>query len=173
MLQSSREDAVLQRAQDAVSEAAYRPGVRRVFETLMEVSRSMQTGMLDDAAREAKTACSACDPVCGGEYAGAPTGTAAVLPLPEGLPIGFQGEEGSFSEAALIQAYGVDAPRRNYPRFADVFEALRRGEIGCGVLPIENSSTGGINEVYDLILRGWSRAGAFCPAIPPCGGYPG
>ena len=145
VLQPGREDVVLQRAQDAVSEAAYRPGVRRVFEALMEVSRSMQAGLLDDAARDDKAACSACEPAC------APKTPAAALPLPEGLPIGFQGEEGSFSEAALIQAYGADAPRRNYPRFADVFEALRRGEIGCGVLPIETSSTGGINEVYDLL----------------------
>lgn len=150
VLQPGREDAVLQRAQDAVSEAAYRPGVRRVFETLMEVSRSMQTGMLDHAARKAKTACCAGESACSEECAHGGE-SAVALPLPDGLPIGFQGEEGSFSEAALIQAYGADAPRRNYPRFADVFEALRRGEIGCGVLPIENSSTGGINEVYDLL----------------------
>lgn len=35
--------------------------------------------------------------------------------------------------------------------FEDVFTALRDGEIDYGVLPIENSSTGAITRVYDLL----------------------
>ena len=134
VLQPEREDAVLQRVEDTVTEAAYRPGVRRVFETLMEVSRSLQNGRLDDPWKVAVQLSSEDKPS-----------------LPAGFSVGFQGEEGSFSETALLQAFGPDTPRHNYPRFVDVFEALQRGEIGCAVLPIENSSTGGVNEVYDLL----------------------
>ena len=37
--------------------------------------------------------------------------------------------------------------------FEDVVKAVKNGEIRYGVLPVENSSTGGITEVYDLVRR--------------------
>ncbi|MDR1069641.1 MAG: bifunctional chorismate mutase/prephenate dehydratase, partial [Gracilibacteraceae bacterium] len=66
---------------------------------------------------------------------------------------GFQGVPGSFSEEALIRCLGETAPRRAYAEFEDVFAALAKGEIRRGVLPIENSSTGAIGPVYDLLRR--------------------
>jgi chorismate mutase/prephenate dehydratase len=60
---------------------------------------------------------------------------------------------GSFSEEALIRCFGENAPRRAYAEFEDVFAALARGEISRGVLPIENSSTGAIGPVYDLLRQ--------------------
>ena len=171
VLQPGREEAVLQKAQAAVSDPALRPGARRVFETLMEVSRTLQAtsrdggqeGCLQGDSDTSATECSEVEPnditaaakkPCCASRSRCGEGSPSVCTAPpagESLPIGFQGEEGSFSEAALEQAFGTGAPRRNYPRFADVFEALRRGEIRCGVLPIENSSTGGVSEVYDLL----------------------
>lgn len=37
------------------------------------------------------------------------------------------------------------------PLFEDVVKAVREGQADYGVVPMENSSTGGITEVYDLI----------------------
>jgi len=65
--------------------------------------------------------------------------------------VGFQGVEGSFSEEALITFFGADCPKKSYSEFEDVFAALQQGEIAYGVLPMENSSTGAIVEVYDLM----------------------
>ncbi len=65
--------------------------------------------------------------------------------------IGYQGVPGSFSYEALEKFYGTAAKRKNYLTFEDVFKALKDGEIRYGVLPIENSSTGIINDVYDLL----------------------
>lgn len=65
--------------------------------------------------------------------------------------IGFQGVPGSFSQQALHQFFGKDAKSRNYKDFKDVFEALQNDEIQYGIVPLENSSTGAINDNYDLI----------------------
>lgn len=62
----------------------------------------------------------------------------------------FQGVEGSFSSLALKNFFG-DVKRKAVESFDDVFKQVYRGEADYGILPIENSSTGAINEVYDLL----------------------
>jgi prephenate dehydratase len=66
--------------------------------------------------------------------------------------VAFQGERGAFSEDAVTGFFG-DAellPRRS---LADVFQAVTGGEADFGVVPVENSQAGSINETYDLLLR--------------------
>ncbi|WP_411682073.1 chorismate mutase [Clostridium thailandense] len=65
--------------------------------------------------------------------------------------VGFQGVPASFSHEALINYFGEEIEALNYKSFKDVFEALKNGDIEYGILPIENSSTGGIDEVDDLL----------------------
>lgn len=69
------------------------------------------------------------------------------------LTVGFQGIPGSYSEEALRDYFGENVNSKNYVNFEDVFKALQSDEIEYGVLPIENSFTGGIAEVYDLLCR--------------------
>ncbi|MDA3730949.1 prephenate dehydratase [Niameybacter massiliensis] len=72
---------------------------------------------------------------------------------PKQMPqVGYQGVIGSFSEDAATRYFkDQDASYTRYDEFEEVFEALVRGEIDYGVLPIENSYTGEVLEVYDLI----------------------
>lgn len=67
--------------------------------------------------------------------------------------VGFQGVPASFSHEALIKYFGEDTEVLNFKNFKDVFEALKNGYIQYGILPIENSSTGGIAEVDDLLRK--------------------
>ena len=67
--------------------------------------------------------------------------------------IGYQGVEGSYSEEALINYFGSEVKRTNYKTFDDVFKSLLSDEIEYAVLPIENSTTGAIKEVYDLLVE--------------------
>lgn len=67
--------------------------------------------------------------------------------------VGFQGVSGSFSEEALFNYFPNDVDTSNYEQFEDVFIALMNNKIHYGVLPIENSSTGAIATVYDLLNR--------------------
>lgn len=67
--------------------------------------------------------------------------------------VAFQGIEGSFSDGACIKVFGKDVNRTGLTHFQFVVEGVVNGEYDYGVLPIENSSTGSINDVYDLLYE--------------------
>lgn len=69
------------------------------------------------------------------------------------IKVGYQGVEGSFSQEAMIQYFGEKIETQNYKTFEDIFIAVKNNEINYGVLPIENSTTGSINLVYDLLEK--------------------
>lgn len=72
--------------------------------------------------------------------------------LADGQRVGFQGTEGAFSHIALERIFkGADA--KAYPRFEDVFKAVLSGDIACGIIPFENSFTGEVGEVLDLLYK--------------------
>jgi chorismate mutase/prephenate dehydratase len=73
-------------------------------------------------------------------------------PRREGIKVGYQGVPGSFSYQATKKYFG-EVNNQNYERFEDVFEALKKNEIDYGVVPLENSSTGAINDNYDFITQ--------------------
>jgi len=73
--------------------------------------------------------------------------------LNEEAVIGFQGTQGSFSEEMAIHYFGETMEKKSYETFEEVFHALANKEITYGVLPIENSSTGAVKEIYDLLNR--------------------
>jgi len=66
--------------------------------------------------------------------------------------VAFQGERGAFSEDAVIRFFG-DAELIPCRSFAHVFESVTKDKADFGVVPIENSQAGSINETYDLLLR--------------------
>ena len=49
--------------------------------------------------------------------------------------------------------FGEEVRSQGLPWFNDVFEALARGEADYAMLPMENSSTGSIRQVYDLLAQ--------------------
>ncbi|NMF04866.1 prephenate dehydratase [Clostridium beijerinckii] len=82
------------------------------------------------------------------------------------IKVGFYGVAGSFSEEAMIKHFGKKDDAKAYDEFEDVFLAVKNGEIDYGVLPIENSSTGAISQVYDLLYKyGFYIVGEECIKI--------
>lgn len=70
------------------------------------------------------------------------------------LAIACFGTPGSYSDEAMEKAFAGKAITPTYcSQFEDVVQAVASKNAAYGVLPIENSSTGGITEVYDLIHR--------------------
>jgi len=66
--------------------------------------------------------------------------------------VAFQGEKGAFSEEAVLRFFGeVDLLASR--SIGDVFDAVTGGQAEFGVVPVENSQAGSINETYDLLLR--------------------
>lgn len=81
------------------------------------------------------------------------------LSFPEPAPkkegpvnVAFQGVPGAWSEHGAEQLF-PNGKRQQYDYFEDVFEAVKAGRADYGVLPIENSRTGAIGEVYDLLRK--------------------
>lgn len=72
--------------------------------------------------------------------------------FPESASVACQGVEGAYSQIACSRLFQY--PEMTYlPQFEDVFKAVISGECAYGVLPIENSSFGSVNDVYDLMKR--------------------
>jgi len=67
--------------------------------------------------------------------------------------VAFFGEAGSYTEQALIRALGEECERKSCPTFAAVVEAVESGEAKYGVVPIENTTTGDISDLYDLMAE--------------------
>ncbi|MBF7096569.1 prephenate dehydratase [Alkalibacter mobilis] len=63
----------------------------------------------------------------------------------------YQGVPGSYSYQAMREYFGNDVTCMNKMLFSDVFDAVVSGEAEYGILPFENSTTGGVYEVFDLI----------------------
>ncbi len=62
------------------------------------------------------------------------------------------GPPGSFTQQALDDYFrGRNYNRHHYNTFEEVIRSISQGVMDYAVLPIENSSTGGITEVYDLL----------------------
>ena len=67
------------------------------------------------------------------------------------LSVAFQGERGAYGDEAVVCYFGEPAQPEPRPTFAAVFQAVTHGEVEKGLVPIENSQAGSINEVYDLL----------------------
>jgi prephenate dehydratase len=70
------------------------------------------------------------------------------------MRVGYLGPPGTFSEEAVSLCDLVaTAERREYPTIAEAFEAVVRGEVEFGLLPIENSLEGSIATTLDMLVH--------------------
>jgi chorismate mutase/prephenate dehydratase len=70
--------------------------------------------------------------------------------------VAFQGIEGAYSHLAAKQFFAADADRLAFiglPSFAEVIRSVEDGAADYAMLPIENTTIGSINEVYDLLAH--------------------
>ncbi|HLI95728.1 MAG TPA: prephenate dehydratase domain-containing protein [Candidatus Baltobacteraceae bacterium] len=66
--------------------------------------------------------------------------------------VGFQGEQGAFSDEAVAAAFG-HVPTRGYRTFEDLLSAVDEQAVTHGLLPCENSIAGSIARAYDLLSQ--------------------
>lgn len=67
--------------------------------------------------------------------------------------VGYQGERGAFSEQA-VETLFPKAEAIPIRTLRQVFEELEGERLDYGLVPLENSLAGSINETYDLLSRG-------------------
>jgi len=72
------------------------------------------------------------------------------------IKIAFQGIQGAYSYLAAKKYFSQSNLILDFvfkKRFDEVITAVENGEAELAILPIENTTSGGINEVYDLLLH--------------------
>ena len=71
------------------------------------------------------------------------------------ITVAIQGIQGSYSHLASEQYHGARGVEATYMRsrtFTDAVRKVQSGDADVAVLPIENTTSGAISEVYDLLL---------------------
>jgi chorismate mutase/prephenate dehydratase len=68
------------------------------------------------------------------------------------VKVTYQGETGAYSEMAVYKFFGRSVEPVPCKDFREVFESVKTGTVPNGVVPIENSIEGSVNQNYDLFL---------------------
>jgi chorismate mutase/prephenate dehydratase len=71
--------------------------------------------------------------------------------------VAFQGERGSYSHEACERRFGTQVTVKPYRSLREVFHTVEIRHDTFGVVPIENSYEGSINETYDLLAATTSK----------------
>lgn len=132
----TRENEKLAAVEEKVEKDSYKTGARELFQQLMSMSRKLQYQLLTEK------------------------GALGKLPFIEleklnvdGARIVFQGTEGAYSQAAMQKYFGGDINSFHVSTFRDAMTAIEEGSADFAVLPIENSSAGAVDQVYDLLVE--------------------
>jgi chorismate mutase/prephenate dehydratase len=70
----------------------------------------------------------------------------------EKVKVAFQGERGAYSESAVYTFFGDETEVKPCRDLTEVFESVDKQEVAVGVVPVENSLEGSVNQTYDLFL---------------------
>lgn len=111
-------------------------GIEELFEQIMSMSRKLQYQLLAEHGSLGKL------PFIGVDQLD--TQKARVV---------FQGADGSYSQAAMMQYFGSEVNSFYVDTFRDAMSAIDEGSADYAVLPIENSTAGIVSEIYDLLVE--------------------
>ncbi len=136
VLDRQREAGKLAEVSAKVSTEFNKKGIRELYRQIMSMSRKLQYQKLVQA------------------------GALGRLPFIEmeeidkkNVRIVFQGTEGAYGQAAMRNYFGKDCNNFHVSTFREAMEAIEEGSADYAVLPIENSTAGAVNEVYDLLVE--------------------
>ncbi|MFR0985602.1 MAG: prephenate dehydratase domain-containing protein [Frisingicoccus sp.] len=133
VLDKEREKIKIQKVTEKTSNAFNRQAVESLFCQIMAVSRMLQYQRLASERTDVE---------------GFQVKDIVTTPKTK---VVYTGVPGAYAEAAMDSYFGSEIEGFNVETFGDAMEAVHSGQAEYGVLPIENSSTGSVNDVYDLL----------------------
>ena len=131
-----REQEKLARVKELTHNDFNSHGVEELFEQIMSMSRKLQYQLLEKKKGQGKLPFIGVDKL--------PTQQARVV---------FQGADGAYSQAAMMQYFGNQIAGMHVDTFRDAMSAIDEGSADFAVLPIENSTAGIVSEIYDLLVE--------------------
>lgn len=111
-------------------------GIEELFEQIMSMSRKLQYKMLTEKGSMGRL------PFIGVDSLDK-----------EKARVVFPGAEGAYTQAAMEQYFGKDVNSFHVDTFRDAMIAIDEGSADYAVLPIENSTAGIVNEIYDMLVE--------------------
>ncbi len=136
VLDRERESSKLETLQTLVKSEYNKYPVKELFTQIMSMSRKYQYSLMESYSSELAFE------------------RKEKLPFQNNSKVVFFGEPSSYSEQAMIEYFGEQQLNCfHLGTFKEVMEAVHTGKADYGVLPIENSSTGGIQDIYDLLIQ--------------------
>lgn len=132
-----REREILNNMTDSVPEEL-QSYTKTLYQTLFEMSRSYQKRIIYPQSPFSKMIEEA--------TSGKP------VPMPERATVACQGVEGAYSQFACDKMFAYPSIMY-FSGFEDVFKAVDSGLCRYGILPVENSTAGSVNKVYDLMNK--------------------
>ncbi len=122
----------------AQTQEEYKEYISTLYTTIFELSRSCQNrriGLGSDLTDKIQTAVENTPKL-----------------FPSEVLVACQGVEGAYSQIACDKLVR-NANIKYFNSFDGVFTAIENGECRLGVVPIENSTAGSVNQVYDLMMK--------------------
>ena len=113
-----------------------RTGIGELFEQIMSMSRKLQYQLLAEKGSMGRLPFIGVDSL-----------------VDDRVRVVFQGAEGAHSQAAMHQYFGEEVNSFHVDTFRDACCAIEEGSADFAVLPIENSTAGIVNEIYDLLVE--------------------
>ena len=138
VLDQTREREVLKNKGELAGEEL-RPAVITLYQTIMALSRRQQRDLLGERADNPGLK----------RYLDARSSVRQPVNDPR---VVYQGVAGAYSEQACINFFG-EISAEGLEQFEDCFKAIKEGSADYAVVPIENSSTGAIRQIYDLLTQ--------------------
>ncbi len=71
--------------------------------------------------------------------------------------VAYLGPEGTYSQLAALEFFGDDVELTDCATIDDVFAAVANESVGYGIVPVENSTEGAINNTQDCLIDSSSR----------------
>lgn len=130
-----REDEKLQNLGLLSSNEFNKRAITELFSQIMSISRKYQYGVLPSPEKLTNFE------------------KVERLPVNKNTKVCYFGVPGTHTQQAMEDFFGENIIGISSPTFQNVMEAVEKGDADYGVLPIENSSTGGITANYDLLLN--------------------
>ena len=140
VLDAARERDVIAKKLNMLTNKELQADVVLLYETIMGISRRQQRNLVAEGLENPN-------------FTKIVTDIAHARTSVQNPRVVYQGEPGAYSEMASIRFFGDSVQAKGLEQFEDVFQALKNGEADYGVLPIENSSTGAIRQIYDLMTQ--------------------
>lgn len=131
-----REEEKLKNVKALTHNAFNSYGIEELFEQIMSMSRKLQYQLLSES----------------GSLGRLPFIKVGELDVPKARVV-FQGADGAYSQAAMAEYFGEKVNSFHVDTFRDAMGAIEEGSADYAVLPIENSSAGVVNEIYDLLVE--------------------